>query len=61
MTALPEHNLPTVEHALRIIARTVTKYGDKYLPIFERVFAEVEILKNQNNLLQIAKLIADEK
>lgn len=55
-----EYNLVTLEHALKIVARIVTKYGDKYLPFFERLFTEVETLKNQNRLLHMAEMIARE-
>ena len=45
------------EHLAKIIA----VYGDKYLPLFERLHSEITKLRSKNELLEVAKIIAQEK
>ena len=50
-----------VVRAYKFIANIVTIYGDKYLPIFERLHNEVIKQKSNNELLDIAKNITQKK
>lgn len=47
-----------LERAYRIIAKIVHDYGDKYLPIFQRIHEEVEARKAKQGLKDIALLVA---
>ncbi len=44
-----------------IIAKIVTIYGDKYLPIFERLHHEIEKRKIKNKMLKLARNITYNK
>lgn len=50
-------DIATIEHALKIAAAVVTKYGELYLPIFERLLIEAEKLKKHSNLKNLAEQI----
>lgn len=41
------------------LARIVKKYGNEYLPLFERVHNEIEMRKKKNRLLDIAMDVAN--
>ena len=41
------------------LARIVKKYGNEYLPLFERVHNEIERRKKKNRLLDIAMDVAN--
>lgn len=43
--------------AYKFMAEVVTIYGDKYLPIFERLHREIEEHKEKDELLELAKNI----
>ncbi len=54
-------NYNDVAQAYQLLARIVSKYGDKYLPLFERLHREVKKYEDQNDLLQLAKQVAQER
>lgn len=53
-----EITLDDIIDAYAVIARIVTIYGDKYLPIFERLHREIEEHKMKNKMLNIARNVA---
>ncbi|MBW7941447.1 MAG: hypothetical protein H3C64_03385 [Candidatus Kuenenia stuttgartiensis] len=46
--------------AYQIIAAIVTKYGDKYLPIFKRMHEEKQLRQANAELEMIAKTVASQ-
>ncbi len=43
-----------IEQSYKIVARIIATYGDKYLPIFERLHREIDKKKSIKHLLDIA-------
>ncbi len=54
-------NYGDVAQAYQLLARIVSKYGGRYLPLFERLHREVKKYENQDDLLQLAKQVAQER
>tara|TARA_R110002095_G_scaffold200464_1_gene180725 strand:- start:96 stop:458 length:363 start_codon:yes stop_codon:yes gene_type:complete len=50
--------LNEIQEAYEHLAKLISIYGDKYLPIFERLHSEISKRKSKNELLNIAKSIA---
>lgn len=46
--------------AYKIVAEVVRLYGDIYLPIFERLHLEIQVLKQRDNLRSLAGKISQE-
>lgn len=47
-----------IVHAYELMAKIVTVYGDKYLPIFERLHREIKERQSRHTLLEIAEKIS---
>ena len=50
--------LPNIEIAYKTAAQLVARYGDGFLPIFERLHQELEQAKAQDQLKRIALEVA---
>ncbi|MEQ9299215.1 MAG: hypothetical protein RIF33_11645 [Cyclobacteriaceae bacterium] len=55
-----EINVASLEKCLKTIAKVVAEYGKDYLPIFERVYAELEKKRQQQTILDMALNLANE-
>lgn len=55
-----EINKTTLKECLCYMAYMVNEHGDTYLPIFERLKEELEILKQREALKNYARKIANE-
>lgn len=55
-----DFTLAELEHAKKIAARVVAMYGDIYLPIFKRLYDEVEKKKTALDMKSLALKVAAE-
>ncbi|MEQ9297607.1 MAG: hypothetical protein RIF33_03540 [Cyclobacteriaceae bacterium] len=53
-------NVARLEKCLKTIAKVVAEHGEDYLPIFERVHAELEKKRQQQRILDMALNLANE-
>lgn len=47
-----------IEEVMRFMAQLVTKYGEVYLPLFERMQTELKLAEQRKSSLDLARQIA---
>ena len=50
-----------IAEAYELLAKVVTTHGEKYLPIFERIYSELQKNEAKDKLMEIAKSISQEE